>query len=343
MKKRILSLSTVAFCAVSVFAQTPYDNFAPEQSAKSMIELPQTQFKVQNTDLNSEIRYIEFDKSTQSLILLNDDNSVLKTLVLHPNDKKFLTPDRFAEKYYHLSPYQYVANNPINNIDLNGDSIWFTYQYTTNAENQRVLSGVTMNVSGKVINVSSNSRVNMAEATNRISSQIASSFSGEINGVAFSTNVNLSVANSMDDVSYSDHVFALANMQSDGFGVGQQVQGAGSEFGGKVAFIDADYFTGPIDRTIGNVGPGTAAHEFGHLANLQHSNGLMSAGQGGIVRMTSTKVSSSHLTNIMNSYNMGYLNRGRNVEYIKVMSPAAGGYIQVPKPYRGLATPYVRY
>ena len=31
--------------------------------------------------------------------------------------------DRFAEKYYSMSPYQYGGNNPVGNIDVNGDSI----------------------------------------------------------------------------------------------------------------------------------------------------------------------------------------------------------------------------
>jgi len=39
---------------------------------------------------------------------------------------RFMVPDRFAEKYYHLSPYQYAANNPINCIDINGDSVQVT-------------------------------------------------------------------------------------------------------------------------------------------------------------------------------------------------------------------------
>jgi hypothetical protein len=39
---------------------------------------------------------------------------------------RFQVPDRFAEKYYHLSPYQYAANNPIKYIDVNGDSIWIS-------------------------------------------------------------------------------------------------------------------------------------------------------------------------------------------------------------------------
>ena len=37
---------------------------------------------------------------------------------------RFFVQDRFADKYWALSPYQYVANNPISNIDINGDSIW---------------------------------------------------------------------------------------------------------------------------------------------------------------------------------------------------------------------------
>jgi len=45
---------------------------------------------------------------------------------------RFHTMDRFSEKYYPLSPYQYGANNPINHIDINGDSIWVTVNSTVN-------------------------------------------------------------------------------------------------------------------------------------------------------------------------------------------------------------------
>ena len=36
---------------------------------------------------------------------------------------RFITQDRFTEKYSALSPYQYGANNPACNMDVNGDSI----------------------------------------------------------------------------------------------------------------------------------------------------------------------------------------------------------------------------
>ena len=40
-----------------------------------------------------------------------------------PDAGRFTTIDPMAEKYYDISPYAYCANNPINNIDLKGDSI----------------------------------------------------------------------------------------------------------------------------------------------------------------------------------------------------------------------------
>ncbi len=36
---------------------------------------------------------------------------------------RFFTQDRFADKYYSLTPYQYAANDPVKFIDVNGDSI----------------------------------------------------------------------------------------------------------------------------------------------------------------------------------------------------------------------------
>ena len=36
---------------------------------------------------------------------------------------QFTTMDKYCEKYYNLSPYSYAANNPINVVDINGDSL----------------------------------------------------------------------------------------------------------------------------------------------------------------------------------------------------------------------------
>lgn len=41
-----------------------------------------------------------------------------------PQIGRFHTQDRFAEKYYLMTPYQYAANNPLLFIDVNGDSLY---------------------------------------------------------------------------------------------------------------------------------------------------------------------------------------------------------------------------
>jgi hypothetical protein len=45
---------------------------------------------------------------------------------------RFLSTDRFAEKYPSLAPYQYTANNPILFIDINGDSIFVSDEMSEN-------------------------------------------------------------------------------------------------------------------------------------------------------------------------------------------------------------------
>ncbi len=51
---------------------------------------------------------------------------------------RFMTVDRYAEKYSSMSPYQYAANNPVNIVDINGDSI---------------ITTLTTQVGGKTVNV----------------------------------------------------------------------------------------------------------------------------------------------------------------------------------------------
>jgi len=56
---------------------------------------------------------------------------------------RFSSIDRFAEKYTSFSPYSYVANNPVNGIDINGDSIWIHY-----GNNQKTLYNAGMKYEG---------------------------------------------------------------------------------------------------------------------------------------------------------------------------------------------------
>ncbi len=44
-----------------------------------------------------------------------------------PQVGRFFTQDAYAEKYDYLSPYHYAANNPVNFIDVDGDSIFINW------------------------------------------------------------------------------------------------------------------------------------------------------------------------------------------------------------------------
>ena len=199
-----------------------------------------------------------------------------------------------------------------------------------------------MHVTGKVINVSRKD-VDMSAATADITDQLQSSFQGEFDGITFTTEANLSVANSMDDVAKSNHVFALADV-SNGNVEGATVIGAANRFGGKVAFMDVDYFRGPWDKYIGNTGERNAGHEFGHLTNLTHEGSyfnIMKQGAGNSFFSLSTNVTSKQLKRIYNS--RGLLNQGSNFEYPLVFDPKTGRVLFKKMPDRGLARPFIKY
>ena len=65
-----------------------------------------------------------------------------------PTIGRFWIPDRFAEKYYHLSPYSYAANNPANLIDINGDSIWLAMYGEDGGIIERILYTPNMEYKG---------------------------------------------------------------------------------------------------------------------------------------------------------------------------------------------------
>ena len=60
---------------------------------------------------------------------------------MEPALGRFTTVDPLAEKYYSVSPYMYFNNNPVNNVDLKGDSITTVVTSTVNG----VTSNTTYN------------------------------------------------------------------------------------------------------------------------------------------------------------------------------------------------------
>lgn len=124
---------------------------------------------------------------------------------------RFNVIDRFAEKYSSLSPYQYGANDPILNIDVNGDSIWTSHR-------SEVRNGVTYNyytthISGKVLNQANAYGISdfVSGLNAKLNSQKSSkTFSdGSVN--VYNIQANFTVAKSIEDVKEGDHLVTLVN------------------------------------------------------------------------------------------------------------------------------------
>jgi RHS repeat-associated protein len=112
-------------------AQTPvyYDNLIVTQSAGRVIEVnayyPYGMIIPALSIMATPDKWNGYKYSTKELeTALNLGWYNFGNRMQDPVIGRFMVPDRFAEKYYHLSPYSYTANNPINIIDIRGDSAW---------------------------------------------------------------------------------------------------------------------------------------------------------------------------------------------------------------------------
>lgn len=268
----------------AIFGSNPY--IAGDKADGEHVKV----FVIENIRDNSQIVRLEHNTETGIVTAFNNENMAVLQKKLREGEKAWLTQDRFAEKYYHLSPYSYGAGNPVNIIDINGDSIWYTI-------NDDV---ITMHFRGSVMNQSS-SKINLERRANRISNGITKSFTGpvELNGKTYSMVVDaqIGVANSMSDVASSDHLFVFADRVSD---ANLKAQGVIDEFGGKAMTIYKNAFRR------------TSLHEFGHAAGLTHES---STGEWNLMdqgKLFGTSITSDQRRIMVEQHENGNINRGSN-------------------------------
>lgn len=110
--------------------------------------------------------------------------------VFHATNR-FTSIDRFAEKFPWQSPYVFAGNNPVNYVDVNGDSIWINYN-DANGQQQRLLytNGMTYNGSDKVVAQQINSLNSMNKTKN--GSTVLTELSNSINHFNITNNQSAS-------------------------------------------------------------------------------------------------------------------------------------------------------
>lgn len=83
-------------------------------------------FVIENAAEGSAVVRMEHNPQTRHVKLFDKHGKLLKEKLLKAGENGWPTQDRFAEKYYHLSPYSFCAGNPMRNVDMNGDSLMIT-------------------------------------------------------------------------------------------------------------------------------------------------------------------------------------------------------------------------
>jgi hypothetical protein len=168
--------------------------------------------------------------------------------------------DPLAEKYYHISPYAYCGNNPVNRIDPTGMD-WQINK--TQDENGNYIYNITVN--GILYNNSSNADIDMAALQSKIQEQIGDVFN--ISGEGFSVNMtlNLRTVTSVDDISTTDHVFQIVDQSNFGEGVL-----ASTDINGLNIRIGTDL----VESTLNGTNNRSIAHELGHTGGLYDTNNL---------------------------------------------------------------------
>jgi hypothetical protein len=143
MKKLFILMLILLSCSKS-FAQdnNPYSVYG--YKPPTVYEHPDQFFYVENPDKTQKVRKIKFDLYSKKVFIFGKNNEVLSESTINPSEiLRFISIDAYSEKYYGMNPYQYGANNPILNIDVNGDSISVANLYGSNVHHQALVQFVS--------------------------------------------------------------------------------------------------------------------------------------------------------------------------------------------------------
>jgi RHS repeat-associated protein len=229
---------------------------------------------------------------------------------------RFFKQDRFADKYHSMSPYQYAANDPIKNIDVNGDSTWTTTDTVVNKDGSKTVTNTT-HIRGKVLDLSGvkkgggcnskNAAGDLAAGINRRFNKSSTRGVHENTTTVYNFDVQFDVAQSMDDVASSDHLLVVVD---DVTGQADPALGGGEAGGvaipnGKISYVEnTSNFNFLVENSV---------HEIGHnMLGMGHYKN----GTGNYLSYDQKRTNFTGLQMIQ-MYNMsknGVLNQGANSE-----------------------------
>jgi uncharacterized protein RhaS with RHS repeats len=127
MRKKLI-ISAIILCSITIFAQdkdNPYSMFGYDPKISDVISSKTELFYLDNTDTTALVQTLAFDFEKGYVYLYDTNNQMLDVLLFDKKEiARFTTIDPHAENYLGVSPYAYVINNPVRNIDPDGRDVW---------------------------------------------------------------------------------------------------------------------------------------------------------------------------------------------------------------------------
>ena len=253
--KKIAAIILTAVSSFAAYAQNPYEVFG-YNSKVNYDESKQDLYRVANTNPNDEIKFITFNFDRKIVELLDSKDSIIQTVSID-NEKllRWLSVDPKAAKYPGSSPYNFVDNNPVQRIDVDGrDWIVSTRQVNGQTQIKLTFAGAVMNSSGKTIDLQNlmNNQVKQFEQV-----------FGQGNVTA---NLMLREVKSADELKWHESLIDIqAGSNFPKLADGSTV-GGDSRYGGKYIRMNADGISG--DGSL--VDKKGMVHEMGHTGGLMH-------------------------------------------------------------------------
>ena len=127
--KILLSLLAISSFAANAQNDNPYAIFGHKTNVVYETKI-KDYFIIPNNDPSSKTKAIAFNMDEGYILFLGSNDSILSRTKIQPDQLlRWLSIDPLAKDYPGISPYAFVANNPINAIDPDGRKILFVNGY----------------------------------------------------------------------------------------------------------------------------------------------------------------------------------------------------------------------
>ena len=234
---------------------------------------------------------------------------------------RWMNIDPLAEKFNNLTPYSYVANNPLIYVDPDGRDIKLASEVVDGK------TTITVTVTGKLINESGKAYTaeQMQAYTDRLVSSISSAYTGSDGDVSWKGVANITLVSDDNPLGATDHAFRIVDQGKIPGAEGENGVLGMAPFGENVVYLSNHILdrtqategtysgTGKTDAGTGTL-ERTGPHELGHSGNLKHPTpGTM---DGNLMHQTKQpnagmKLTKDQILQMLKDYDAGKLNQGK--------------------------------